>query len=111
MITDIEGLIMADQRELRSYVEQLRPRRRIEVPFDFQSRMDDLRSRFEKQWGIGVAFEIESIEIAQFLMVRIRRRCRRSRIGTMSSGLRDGSMLKIIGKRPASSAIVGPCPA
>ncbi len=62
MITDIEGLIMADQRELRSYVEQLRPRRRIEVPFDFQSRMDDLRSRFEKQWGIGVAFEIESID-------------------------------------------------
>jgi signal transduction histidine kinase len=62
MITDIEGLIMADQRELRSYVEQLRPRRRIEVPFDFQSRMDDLRSRFAKQWGIGVAFEIESID-------------------------------------------------
>ena len=62
MITDIEGLIMADQRELRSYVEQLRPRRRIDVPFDFQSRMDDLRSRFEKQWGIGVAFEIESID-------------------------------------------------
>src|SRR5260370_27925567 len=62
MITDIEGLIMADQRELRSYVEQLRPRRRIEVPFDFQSRMDDLQSRFEKQWGIGVAFEIESID-------------------------------------------------
>jgi signal transduction histidine kinase len=63
MITDIQGLIMADQRELRSYVEQLRPRRRIvDVPFDFQSRMDDLRSRFEKQWGIGVAFEIESID-------------------------------------------------
>ena len=62
MITDIEGLIMSDQRELRSYVEQLRPRRRIEVPFDFASRMADLRSRFEKQWGIGVAFEIESID-------------------------------------------------
>lgn len=62
MITDIEGLIMSDQRELRSYVEQLRPRRRIEVPFDFQSRMADLRSRFEKQWGVGVAFEIESID-------------------------------------------------
>jgi signal transduction histidine kinase len=63
MITDIEGLIMSDQRELRSYVEQLRPRRRIvDIPFDFQSRMDDLRSRFEKQWGIGVAFEIESID-------------------------------------------------
>ncbi|HEX9407976.1 MAG TPA: histidine kinase, partial [Thermoanaerobaculia bacterium] len=60
MITDIEGLIMADQRELRSYVEQLRPRRRIDVPFDFHGRMEELRSRFETQWGVGVAFEIQT---------------------------------------------------
>jgi signal transduction histidine kinase len=60
-ITDIEGVIMADQRELRSYVEQLRPRpRRVDVPFDFNARMEELRSRFENQWGIGVAFEIQS---------------------------------------------------
>ncbi len=62
MITDIQGLIMADQRELRAYVEQLRPRRRIDVPFDFRSRIEELQSRFEKQWGIGVAFEIEGID-------------------------------------------------
>jgi len=63
MITDIEGVIMGDQRELRSYVEQLRPRRRgVEVPFDFQSRMDELRSRFATQWGIGVTFEVDSID-------------------------------------------------
>jgi signal transduction histidine kinase len=62
MITDIEGLIMADQRELRSYVEELRPRRRIVVPFDFHARMEELRSRFETQWGIGVAFEIQDID-------------------------------------------------
>jgi signal transduction histidine kinase len=62
MITDIEGVIMADQRELRSYVEELRPRRRIVVPFDFHARMEELRSRFETQWGIGVAFEIQDID-------------------------------------------------
>ncbi|HYS55037.1 MAG TPA: histidine kinase [Thermoanaerobaculia bacterium] len=62
MITDIEGVIMGDQRELRAYVEQLRPRRRIVVPFDFQSRMDELRSRFHTQWGIGVSFEVERID-------------------------------------------------
>lgn len=60
MITDIEGVIMADQRELRSYVEQLRPRHRIDVPFDFNARMEELRSRFETQWGVGVVFEIQS---------------------------------------------------
>jgi len=60
MITDIEGVIMSDQRELRAYVEQLRPRRRVETPFDFHSRMQELRSRFETQWGVGVTFDIES---------------------------------------------------
>ena len=60
MITAIEGVIMNDQRELRSYVEQLRPRRRVDVPFDFGSRMQELRSRFETQWGVGVSFDIDS---------------------------------------------------
>ncbi|HUJ13937.1 MAG TPA: histidine kinase [Thermoanaerobaculia bacterium] len=59
MITDIEGVIMADQRELRSYVEQLRPRRKVDVDFDFKARMLELQSRFETQWGVGVAFEIQ----------------------------------------------------
>lgn len=62
MITDIEGVIMGDQRELRAYVEQLRPRRRIDVPFDFQARIEELRLRFEKQWHIDVTFEIANID-------------------------------------------------
>src|SRR5438445_8488519 len=61
-ITDIQGVIMGDQRELRSYVEQLRPRLRIDVPFDFRGRIEELRSRFETQWGIGVAFDIDSVD-------------------------------------------------
>jgi signal transduction histidine kinase len=61
-ITDIQGVIMGDQRELRSYVEQLRPRRRIDVPFDFRGRLEEWRSRFETQWGIGVAFDIENVD-------------------------------------------------
>jgi signal transduction histidine kinase len=60
MITDIEGVLMNDQRELRSYVEQLRPRRRVDVPFDFHARMEELRSRFKTQWGVGVLFEMKS---------------------------------------------------
>jgi signal transduction histidine kinase len=61
-ITDIQGVIMGDQRELRSYVEQLRPRRRIDMPFDFRGRIEELRSRFETQWGISVAFDIDSVD-------------------------------------------------
>jgi len=62
MITDIEGVIMGDQRELRAYVEQLRPRRRIDVPFDFQARIEELRQRFEKQWRIDVTFDTAKID-------------------------------------------------
>lgn len=60
-ITDIEGVIMTDQRELRAYVEQLRPRRRVDVPFDFHGRIEELRRRFESQWGIRVALELANI--------------------------------------------------
>lgn len=69
LITNIQGLIMADQRDLRSYVEQLRPRRRIDVPFDFLSRLEELRSRFETQWGIPVTIDKDSVDplVAQSL--------------------------------------------
>lgn len=69
LITNVQGLIMADQRDLRSYVEQLRPRRRIDVPFDFLSRLAELRARFETQWGIPITIEKESVDplVAQSL--------------------------------------------
>lgn len=69
LVTKIQGIIMADQRDLRSYVEQLRPRRRIDVPFDFLSRLNELRSRFETQWRIRVTIENEAVDplVAQSL--------------------------------------------
>lgn len=63
MITDAQGTIMADQRELRRFVEQLRPRPlRRETPYDFTARLEDLRARFEKQWGIRIVYDIADIE-------------------------------------------------
>ena len=68
-VTKVQGLIMADQRDLRSYVEQLRPRRRIDIPFDFLSRLNELKSRFETQWGIKVTIHDERVDplVAQSL--------------------------------------------
>lgn len=63
MITEAQGTIMADQRELRRFVEQLRPRpSRRETPYDFTARLEDLRARFEKQWGITIVYDIADIE-------------------------------------------------
>ena len=63
MITDTQATIMADQRELRRFVEQLRPRPgRRETTFDFQARLEDLRLRFAKQWGIKIAFDVADID-------------------------------------------------
>ncbi|HEX9163649.1 MAG TPA: sensor histidine kinase [Thermoanaerobaculia bacterium] len=63
MITETQGLIMADQRDLRRFVEQLRPRApRREAKFDFAARVDDFRSRFAKQWGIRVEFDVQDID-------------------------------------------------
>ncbi|HUP45624.1 MAG TPA: histidine kinase, partial [Thermoanaerobaculia bacterium] len=62
-ITETQSMIMADQRELRRFVEQLHPRAtRREVPFDFLGQLEELRLRFEKQWGMQLAFDVERIE-------------------------------------------------
>jgi signal transduction histidine kinase len=63
MITEMQATIMADQRELRHFVEQLRPRAaRREAAFDFAARLDDLRSRFDQQWGVKLAFDVERVD-------------------------------------------------
>ena len=63
MITDAQGIIMADQRDLRRFVEQLRPRpARREPVFDFQARLEELRSRFATQWGINITIDVARID-------------------------------------------------
>ena len=63
MITDTQAMIMADQRELRRFVEELRPRKvRRDAPFDFPARLEDLRNRFANQWGVKLVFNVDRIE-------------------------------------------------
>lgn len=62
LLTRVQAAIMADQRELRAYVEALRPRRRIEHVFDFVTRLRDLRQRFEDEWGVVIALDSRSVD-------------------------------------------------
>lgn len=63
MITDTQSILMADQRELRHFVEQLRPRAvRTKTAFDFAARLDDLQVRLSKQWGIEVSVDVKDID-------------------------------------------------
>lgn len=63
MITQMQGLLMSDQRELRRFVEELKPRRASPATkFDFAARLEDLRSRFANQWGIHVHIDVADID-------------------------------------------------
>ena len=63
ILTQTQGMIMSDQRELRRFVEELKPRReRPAAKFDFTERLEDLRSRFANQWGIGVEIDVANID-------------------------------------------------
>ncbi len=65
VITKIQAMLMADQRELRTYLEKLRPGprvRRVEERFDFRERIDELSRRLHEQWGIDVSVEIEPMD-------------------------------------------------
>lgn len=70
MLTEAEAALMTDQRELRSYVQQLRPRAvRAEMPFDFAARVDDLRTRLGQQWGILLSADVSRVDpsVSKFL--------------------------------------------
>ena len=63
MLTEAQGIIMSDQRELRAFVEQLRPRRRgAEAVFDFSARLEELRRRFRQQWKIDVVVDAANVD-------------------------------------------------
>ena len=63
MITQTQSIMMSDQRELRRFVEQLRPRgARRDAAFDFPERIEDLRTRFESQWGVRILFDVDRID-------------------------------------------------
>jgi signal transduction histidine kinase len=62
LLTRVQAAIMTDQRELRAYVEALRPRRKTEPSFDFAGRLRDLQQRFEDEWGVRVALESHQVD-------------------------------------------------
>lgn len=62
-ITEAQGVIMADQRELRNYVQQLRPRTlRTEMSYALPTSLTELRERYQRQWGIDVDFEVGDLD-------------------------------------------------
>jgi len=62
-ITEAQGVIMADQRELRNYVQQLRPRTlRTEMGYALPASLTELRERYQRQWGIDVDYEVADLD-------------------------------------------------
>jgi signal transduction histidine kinase len=62
LLTQAQAGIMSDQRDLRAFVESLRPRRRGELTFDFAARLHEIRQKFEDQWGIEVAIHTGGVD-------------------------------------------------
>ncbi|MHB0969877.1 MAG: sensor histidine kinase [Thermoanaerobaculia bacterium] len=63
LLTEVESMIMADQRELRSYLEQLRPHPpRHEPEFDLRAQMADFVKRFEVQWPTTVELRYGTLD-------------------------------------------------
>jgi signal transduction histidine kinase len=63
LITELEGVLMNEQRELRSYLESLRPRGATEeMDFDMTGRIRELVERYRSQWGVEVEYHSEKLD-------------------------------------------------
>lgn len=62
-VTEAEGALMNEQRELRSYLESLSEKKRPrEVDFDMTGRLRDLADRYHDQWGVEIEYRRSSLE-------------------------------------------------
>ncbi|MBW3670166.1 MAG: hypothetical protein KY432_00680 [Acidobacteria bacterium] len=56
-VTEVEGVLMNEQRELRSYLESLSEKKRLhEADFEMTSRLQDLAHRYRDQWGVEIEY-------------------------------------------------------
>lgn len=63
LITDIQAVLMHEQRELRNYLESLSPRERgTEGHFDADARFSELIRRFSQQWNVDVQIDREKVD-------------------------------------------------
>lgn len=61
-VSDLQDVILADQRGLRHLIHQLRPfPRRVDVVRRLTGRLEDLGSRFQNQFGLEVRLRTESL--------------------------------------------------
>lgn len=62
-VTEIEGILMNEQRELRSYLEGLREKKsHREIEFDMTGRFRDLAHRYRNQWGVELEYRGETLD-------------------------------------------------
>ena len=61
-LREVQRLIAADQRDLRFFIEELKPMpRSLGGPADLADRLAELAARLKRLWDLGVTFELEDL--------------------------------------------------
>jgi signal transduction histidine kinase len=59
-LREVQRLIASDQRDLRFFIEELKPMpRTLGDPQDFRDRLADLADRLKRLWDLNVSFELD----------------------------------------------------
>jgi signal transduction histidine kinase len=63
LVLDIQCLITAEQRDLRLFIQELRPTPGpAPLEIHLPTRLEELAARIERQWGLPVAIALEGLE-------------------------------------------------
>ena len=64
-LREVQRLIAADQRDLRFFIEELKPMprpRALAGPRDLQERLAELADRLKRLWDLSVTFQLEDLD-------------------------------------------------
>ncbi|HEV2855876.1 MAG TPA: sensor histidine kinase [Thermoanaerobaculia bacterium] len=63
-LREVQRLIAADQRDLRFFIEELKPMpRALGDPQDFRDRLADLADRLKRLWDLNVSFDFDLADL------------------------------------------------
>lgn len=63
LVTELQSVLMSEQRDLRSYLERIRPKpKAAESEFDLRERLKELTRRYQSEWEIELSFDDSGVD-------------------------------------------------
>lgn len=106
-LEEVQRLIVQEQRDLRFFIDELRPAPAPEAGLGrLPARLDDLVDRLQRQWGLEVDLEVDAAAVPEALARDVYHLVREALVNAARHGAADRARVRLRGRPGALSLTV-----